>query len=287
MRETVRFLERSNEVRRSAAVLITPGRAEDVLATTGQRTLVAAEGIRLLLDRTEQTGVAFNTSLRENILLPLAINGIEPIASRVIATQDSSGGKAGSSAAPMPEDQGSQGLVKQKQGVIRVSGMAAFKGNELVGWLNEKESRGWGWIMGRVRRGYTATLDSTDSHGESEQVTFHLLKGKSKVKTTVEDGQAAVNVTVKVRGEVVEWSAGTKRIDPAAIRKLEAGLAENIKSEMESALSKAQWELESDIFGFGFQFSRQHRREWNREFKDRWEELFPSVRLRSRSRPKS
>lgn len=279
MSEAVRFLERNSELRRSAAVLITPGKAENVLSTTNANTPKATETIRSLLEQTKETGVAFKTLLRESILLPLSINGIEPIAARVIATRSSgpSDEKGGGNSAGMLEDNGSQGLIPQREGIIRVSGMAAFTGNKLAGWLDEKESRGWGWISGRVRRGYILVLTSRTSQNKSTRVTFHLLGGKSTVKCSIENDEAAVHVTVKVRGEVVEWCNGGERINPTTIRKLESDLADEIKGEVESVLDKAQKEFESDIFGFGFQLSRQHLREWNKEYKDRWTELFPLI----------
>jgi len=279
MSETMRFLERTTELRRSIAVLVTSGRAEDVLSTTGQRSLATAENIRSLLDQTEQTGAAVETSLQNGISFPLAVDGIEPVATRVIATRFSnpSDGKGTGDTSRIQDDQGSQGLVPQKDGIIRVSGMAAFQGDRFVGWLNEKESRGWGWISGRLRHGYTQALSSNTSQEEPDQVTFQRLGGKSSIKSSIENGKVTIYLTVKVQGEVVEWLNNSESIDPATIRKLEADLSDEIKNEIECVLNKAQKELKSDIFGFGFQLSRQHHLEWNQQFNGRWAELFPLI----------
>ncbi|MFZ5644750.1 MAG: Ger(x)C family spore germination protein [Bacillota bacterium] len=282
MTQILGFLDRNPLLRRSSLVLITPGRASLVLSTVVPRKTLVSEAISLRVAQTEQTGVSFTTMVGDSIFIPLATDGLEPIAARVIATSfpDKSAGSQGGdggNTAEMPGNSGTQGEVAQKAGLLRVSGMAVFRETRLVGWLNEKESRGWGWIRKRVRRGYAVTLTPRSAQGQLNPVTFHLLGGKSSIKYSIDNDEVAVHVTVNVRGEVAECATGIDLTDPDIINSLESDLAEEIKSEVEAALEKGQRELESDIFGFGFQLFRQHSREWNQEFKDRWPELFPSV----------
>jgi spore germination protein KC len=276
MNQIIGFLDLNPQLRRSALVLVTPGTASSVLSTVVPQKTLVSDAIRSQVEEGNQTGVSFSTRMGSSIFTPLATQGLEPIAARVIPLRMPI---ESAQTVETPDDSGSQGTVVQEAGLLKVSGMAVFREERLVGWLDEKETRGWGWINGRVRRGYAVTMTPLSSHGKMNPVTFHLLGGKSSIKYSLNNGKVTAHVNINVRGEVVEWTPRIDLIDPDIINSLETDLAKVVKSEVEAALNKGQRELKTDIFGFGSHLFRKHKREWNREFKDKWPKLFPSISI--------
>lgn len=279
MKGIISFLDRDRELRRSSSVLITPGKAADVLSTIDPGRTSASEILLSIINDTKQTGVAFDTRLGDNIFEPLAISGIEPIAARVLTTSPPA--KLGEGQANgivitgnVPDDQGTQGTVAQNKGQLRVSGMAVFRGLKLVGWLNEKESMGWGFVKGQINRGYLVNLTSRTG---KLPVTFHLLAEKSSIRFNLKDSKTTANVTIKVQAELSQLEANEDLLNPGNIKGLEADLAEAVKNDAMASLKKAQRELKSDVFGFGFQLNKQDYREWNHHYMDRWPEIFPTL----------
>lgn len=280
MREILSFLDRDRQLRRSSSVLITSGKAADVLSTIDSGGTSASETLFALIDVMQKTGVAFKTSLGDDLFEPLAISGIEPIATRVLTTSppaklmiEGQDGEFGITR-NVPGDQGTQGTVEQQKGQLRVSGMAVFRGLKFMGWLTEKESMGWGFIMGKVPQ---STLVSSTSHKGTLPVTFHLTNGKSSIKYNLRNGKITANVTIKVQADLSQWDANEDLLKPGDIKGLEADLAEAVKSDAMASLKKAQRELKSDIFGFGFQLNKHDYREWNLHYMDRWPEIFPTL----------
>ncbi|MHB1421205.1 MAG: Ger(x)C family spore germination protein, partial [Bacillota bacterium] len=278
MDRIIAFIYRSPLIRRSAFILITPGKASDVLATLHPHESTASEIIRNLLTETDQTGVAFPVRVGELFEI-LAIPGIEPVATRVTVSAEQT-----TPSSPGEADHTDKGMQNEasdlpsKTGQHKIEGMAVFKGDRLVGWLDKDESRGWGWILGRIKHGHSDVLTPRSARGRFSPVTFRLEGGKTSTKISFKDGQPVALLTIKAKGDVLEWVNSQNLVDPGVIRSLEADYAAKIKSQAEAAVRKAQ-EFNSDIFGFGFAFFRQHRQEWKTEFAQKWPEIFPQMRV--------
>ncbi|MCM1564374.1 MAG: Ger(x)C family spore germination protein [Dehalobacter sp.] len=265
------FLKGNLELRRSAYIFISKDRAENVLSIIVPRKSLIGVTISSMARDTEETGFSFATRIGDSLFLPLFSTGVQPLIAAVKASD------LPEQAAGSPEKTGTQGVVKQKPGYLSLPGMAVFNGTTLVGWLNEKESRGWGWIRGKVKRGYIVRITPRSDTGKLSPVTFHLLDGKSSIKYTIDNNTVSAHIDIKVKGEVREWAESINVIDTDIIRSLEKDLAVEIKSEVQAALEKGQRELKSDIFGFGFELFRQNYRAYNQNFRDKWPVFFPDM----------
>jgi spore germination protein KC len=64
---------------------------------------------------------------------------------------------------------------------LKFTGLGAFSDDKLVGWLNEAESKGCGYIIGAVER----SIEYASKDGS--EVSFEILKAKSRIKASVEN----------------------------------------------------------------------------------------------------
>ncbi|NQX71400.1 Ger(x)C family spore germination protein [Paenibacillus alba] len=129
--------------------------------------------------------------------------------------------------------------------ILEYSGLALFKQDKLVDWLNEDESKGYNYIMGNVK--------STMGHltcPEGGTLSLEIIREKTKMKGKMVNGKPEINIHVFVEENVSEVQCHINLLDPQTIPELE-GIAEaNLTKIMYAVIQKAK-QNKADIFGFG------------------------------------
>jgi len=157
---------------------------------------------------------------------------------------------------------------------VRVAKTAVFKRDKLIGTLDEKESRGLLWVLGKIQKG----VISFTAANSSEVVSIEVTRAHSAVNAKINDtGELVINIFVRMEGNLADQTGMVNLSDFEVRRSIEASLAETIKDEIRSALNKAQKELKSDVFGFGGAFFRAYPRLWRDTLEKRWDELYPFI----------
>lgn len=152
-------------------------------------------------------------------------------------------------------------------------GAAVFKGDKLVGWLNETEMKGVNWVVGKVRGG-VLVIEQPNEKGRL--VSLEVLRAKSKFQPEIENGRVSVTVRIEAEANLGEVQGTLDPMKyPQAWGEMESQMAEAIKKEVMAAISKAK-ELNSDVFGFGAALNRKQPKEWT-SLKDRWDLEFPRI----------
>lgn len=155
--------------------------------------------------------------------------------------------------------------------VLNFVGLAAFKKDKLVGWLNEKESKGANYIRDKVND----TIIEVKCPNEG-LIGIKLIRSKADVTSSVKDQKPMV--TVSVEGESVISDVECTDINltkNTTIRDLEKRVEEEIKGEIEAAIEKAH-EYKTDIFGFGEVVHEENPKYW-RGNKKNWDEEFVNL----------
>lgn len=189
-------------------------------------------------------------------------DGIEPVAAAVELLPKSSSTFSGEGAV----------LREGVKASAKHTGTAVFKGDRMVGWLDERETRGFNWILGQAVRTRMVVQDAAVNG------SVQILHTSSSIRMRMEAGTPVVSVKVRLEGRLNEMSGGDESSDKQySLDRVEHLVAATVSEEMLAALARAK-ELKSDIFGFGLMLSRKHPREWSL-VKDRWEAVFRDLRL--------
>lgn len=174
---------------------------------------------------------------------------------------------------PKPGAPSQPGPPKPPKPPAKISGAAVFRKDRMVGWLTEREVRGWHWVAGRAFR-ETLILSAPDDKGKL--LTVEVTASSSKMEPVVEGSNVRMKVTVKAEDRIQDETAPEDlTVESELVRSLNRRLAQVIRNDMEMAIAKAQ-EFRADIFGFGYSIYRTRYRDWTR-LKDRWDEIFPKV----------
>ncbi|KRF41838.1 Ger(x)C family spore germination protein [Paenibacillus sp. Soil787] len=150
---------------------------------------------------------------------------------------------------------------------LQYSGLAIFKKDKLIGWFNEKESKGYNYIIDNVK--------STIGHMNCPAggiLAVEVVRTKTRIKGRVESGKPQIDIDVFLEQNVSEVQCKIDLLDPQSIEELEKATKIEVKSIIESAIQKAK-KFDADIFGFGEAIYRADPKYWN-ENKDNWKEQF-------------
>lgn len=167
-------------------------------------------------------------------------------------------------------------IVKaEKEGekeTLKVEGLAVFQGDKMVGRLDNDETMGYLWALGKVRQGDIAAED------DQGRAAFIILRLNTNRKTSLRpDGGVKVTLEVEAILRVGELQ-GFAQTPLEELRPALTALAQKqIKKQILDTAERAR-ELGTDIYGFGRSVHTEHPGEW-KELEGRWDELFQDLEL--------
>lgn len=160
-------------------------------------------------------------------------------------------------------------------GRIAYSGMAAFRRDKLVGWLNEDDTKVMNYVQNRVHR-TIGFIDSPDGKGK---ITLEISRAKSSIKPHLRNG--ALDFDVYVRGEmdIADVESALDLTNRESQEQIEQLIDKKFEQQTEKTIRKVQSTMKTDVFGFGDAFHRAYPKEWHK-IKD-WEAEFAKATVRA------
>jgi len=191
------------------------------------------------------------------------VMGVAELVDKESQSSESTGSENGNS----QEDSNSGSEEESDSKIIVYEGLAAFRDDKLVGYMNGIETRVYNIITRPV---HTALLSLISG---DEQTVVRINDSKADIKTFLENDQVFIRINIKAELHIVEESGSLDVSKPEPLKTVEARFNELMLNEVAAAISKAQTEFRSDIFGFGRQVNIQHPGRWP-DLKENWDEHF-------------
>ncbi len=229
MKDLFEFFDRTPTIRNSVSIIIVPGKAEGVIATHDPNSVISSgKKIRMLLNSSESNGNTYSVTLHD-FLQMMAREGVEPVAPRIITTSPSNDqGEA------LGGSQNSMRFAVGKSGNMVASGMAVFKKDKFVGWLNDKETLGLNWILGnKITIFKTSNIDKLISNDNTKDLPlyadlrkmlyFNVTKSGSKVKVKIENNEPVIYIEIKVEAALRKYysDGGDEYITPDIVNSIQ------------------------------------------------------------------
>ncbi len=165
-------------------------------------------------------------------------------------------------------------LVSYNGGKIpQVSGSALFKGDRLVGWLDDIETRDLLWIRDEVQGGFVMVEQVGE---EQTKVSMEISKSRTKVKSVVEDGKLRMKIDIELEMGIAELSTTKDYFTEEGITFLENATERILQEQINGTIRKVQREYGTDVFKFGQTIKREMPDRW-RQMKEDWDDLYPSL----------
>lgn len=151
---------------------------------------------------------------------------------------------------------------------LRIGHLAAFKGDRLVGWLDETESRGYNLILENI----TNSVVTIPCEGEGN-ITMEITRLQTRVKGELSKGRPEIQIESRVEANMGDAECQVPLSGERMQQRMKERLEEEIKGYMEAAVKRARQDLGSDIFGFGRTIYRAYPKVWE-ELGSNWEQEF-------------
>ncbi|TYP74730.1 Ger(x)C family spore germination protein [Paenibacillus methanolicus] len=254
------FLMRGNEIRSDFTVVIAKGNsAKDVLGVLTPIEKIPANFIFNALEVANKEWSPVAAIKLDELSKFILAEGVSPVLSGIHIYGEPSKGK-------LEEN------VKSSSPSVRLqhAGIAAFKKDKLVGWLNEKESRGYNAITDRIKR--TSLHVSCPDGGV---VGINIAAIRTKMRGEVKEGRMSIQLQTKIRADISSVECEIDLTDPAVLQTLNGKVEAVGKDVMRQAVAKAK-RLGTDIFGFGIAIHRADPGHW-KKVKDNWDERFKEL----------
>jgi spore germination protein KC len=250
IRSALDFVARDGETRRLFWVLVTPGKAGDILT---RETRSAKAGALALLDLIRVKGAT-------SVSAPLRMHDFSIMLSAPMATTTGVVRLA------------ARGDVAGTSADYRLEGAAVFIGDKLVHYLDSTETRGMLWVQGKVRSGILHVPCPGDPQ---ESVALEIVHAASRIEPLLKNGRLAISVTIREQANLGDTSCRVPLDTPADFERLEQAQQAAIRSEINAALSKAR-NLRADVFGFGQKVHKDMPKVWHSVDKD-WERKLATI----------
>jgi len=252
--EPMEFLMRHYAPRERANVFVSKGAAKDVLLLNPPIERSVADMLREMSK--SQTGL--NVKMKE--------------LAQMMA------GRAKAAVVPLVEIKSEQ---ENSTSFPLIRGTAVLKNGKMVGSVNDRATRGIMWLRNEIKEG-TLTISPNNAKG---YVSIQLLRAHTELIPHIQGDEWSITVRINARDDIVENTTDLDLSNPKHIKKLETELGYDMKQRTDMALAKAQKELNADIFRFADAFYRKYPKKWN-ENKDRWDDIFPKVKVKLETNPK-
>lgn len=254
------FFSRHRQAHLRNYLLFTKGKAVDILRANPQFEPITAEEIR----EKEKMEVGVEVRVRE-FWDRMLTDGEEPVAAQV---------------SNLPVETASQNERKDSgtsKKVPSIHGAAIFRGDRLIGWLNDKETRGILWIRNELESGVLAVPIPKEKGGG--RVGARIWKASTNVKPVFHNDKLAMKIEAYGDVEIFENSSKLDLGNPMVLNTLQSVFEKDVKERIQLTLNKTQKQFKSDIFGFGQAVYRAAPTKWETYYKQRWYKIFPDLEV--------
>lgn len=155
---------------------------------------------------------------------------------------------------------------------ISLAGLAVFKGDKLLYYLDGNETRAFNFISGDVNSG---VINVKDIGGQ--EVSLEIINATRKIKTHINDEIPSIDLTIRFSSNIDEQWSSEDITREEALEFINSQQSKLIKKEILKVINKAQ-QKNTDIFGFGYAIHHQHPGKWQ-YIEDKWEEIFPKIKI--------
>lgn len=164
---------------------------------------------------------------------------------------------------------------EEKEIALDYQGLGVFKSDQLVGDLDEDETRGA--VLTYGMKNISRISIPVPESGKHKEFTIRSVKSLPEILPNMQ--QNIPGITIKLEAEyILAHISIPVTIDTIEVDRINTQVEEYIKDSVRKTILKTQKELASDIFGFGEKIYRKYPKYWI-ENKEHWNDIFPTITI--------
>lgn len=166
--------------------------------------------------------------------------------------------------------------------LLTYSGMAAFKRDKLVGWLDENDTKALNYVQNDVKE-TTGYIACPQGRG---QITMQIIRSHAKMTVKLQNERPEFHVYIHTEQDISDNECDINVLDPKFLEQVKQAADSRLAQLINKTVQKAQKQLGTDIFGFGDAYHRAYParwkqvEDWNKEFTQVSVYVHPNVVIR-------
>ncbi|KMK76160.1 Ger(x)C family spore germination protein [Alkalihalobacillus pseudalcaliphilus] len=257
--EILDFFTRYNEIRPDFFLLIAKDyRAEEIISILTPLEKIPANKMYTSLLLSEDVWSPTRGIKMNELINSLATKGLEPVLTGVTLYSSSNQSEG--------ESESNVKQVNQYED-LQLTTLGVFKDDQLIGWLNERESIGLNYLKAEQ---FSVLGPINCQEGDKHNFTMEITGGNLRVGSTIQNGKPVFQTKVYVKAELAETSCRYNPILKNDLKKYQLMAEEelyDILVETFEAIKKYQ----SDFVGLGDLLKKEHPDYWA-ENEEIWQE---------------
>lgn len=157
--------------------------------------------------------------------------------------------------------------------ILKYTGMAAFKRDRMVGWLNENDTKSLNYIQNNIVK-TTGTIACPESKGN---VSLQVVHSHTDIRVNTKNETPAFEVILKTEQDITDISCELDITQPETLAKLNKLADKTLEEILSRTIHKFQKQVKVDIFGFGSALHRSNPKMWH-GIND-WDKIFENVNI--------
>lgn len=158
-----------------------------------------------------------------------------------------------------------------------LSGLGVFKGDKIIGFLNENETMGFMFITNRFKAG--VLVENPNGNNRKENISIEVFSNKTKLKPLILHDKLTIVVNTFSDTAIAEQGTDMDYSIKENYSKLKGDVEKSLEGNMVKLVEKVQREFGVDIFGFGQNVKWQNPSYW-RENGQKWDEVFRNINIK-------
>lgn len=156
---------------------------------------------------------------------------------------------------------------------VELSGTAIFNKEKMVGKLDANESRGFLWFIEPIR----SSILPLTCPGEPGRVSVELRDNHFKLHPKYDKGIVSFDAVVSSQADLVELGCPTELEHSELLELLADEVEKELEEEIVKMLEKLQKEYKVDVLQLGRAFQGKFPKEWQTKIKEDWDAMYPDV----------
>ncbi|MDF2959745.1 MAG: gerLC [Paenibacillus sp.] len=151
---------------------------------------------------------------------------------------------------------------------VKIVGAAVFRGHDIkmAGDLGSEETEGLNLLTGKMKTGILKFKV------KDNLMVYEIMQSKHNIKADVSDPERLhFTITIDTEGIIGETLTPVDFMEKGILKKLEAGVSQEIKRMTKDTLRKLQKEFKADAIGLGSYLEQNYYRVW-KQIEDNWEQ---------------
>jgi len=243
------FFLRNHEIRDTIWVMVTKGKAADILNTKPMLEQISSQDLSKMVITRAVTSMASGLNLYE-VVKRITSKSSAPLTSYIEKIKDN------------------------QQERLSLTGTAVFNRNlQMVGTLSGRETRGLLWAINQAHRGVLVVK----TPGSNGYTSIEVLRAKGAIKPEISNGKLLIKIKIHCISTVQDTQGYLDMESRAVWESLQSRGETVISNDIMMAVKKSR-QLNVDIFGFGDAVYKKYPDQW-KQMQSNWQDVFNDLNV--------